>query len=377
MSAKRDYYEVLNVARNAGGEDVKRAYRKLALKYHPDSYKGDKKEGEAKFKELAEAYEVLSDPAKRQRYDRYGHEGLRGAGVHDFSSMGFGDIFSMFEDIFAGVGFGGPRRSVERGLDLETEVELTLEQVATGVDQTIEFERLDLCTTCGGSGSRPGTSPERCDTCGGYGQVRQQVPGFFGMGVRIATCPQCGGQGTRVTDPCGDCHGTGRARTQRVLTVHIPPGVRDGQVVRMRGEGEPGRSATSRGDLHCYIRVRPHPLLARHGDDLICQVPVSFTQAALGARVEVPTLAGPEEVDIPAGTQHGEVVTLKRRGLPSPRTGRPGDEHMVVLIEVPKKLTREQRRLLHEYAATEKPDGTPQRKSFLDRLKEHFGSKDT
>ncbi|KPK80494.1 MAG: hypothetical protein AMJ81_12030 [Phycisphaerae bacterium SM23_33] len=377
MARKRDYYEVLGVARGASPDEIKRAYRKLALKYHPDSYKGDKAEGEAKFKELAEAYEVLSDNVKRQRYDRFGHEGLRGVGVHDYSSMGFGDIFSMFEDIFGGMGFGGRRRTAaaERGYDLETEVELTLEQVATGVDQTLEFERMDLCDTCAGSGAKPGSSPKRCGTCGGHGQVQQQVESLLGLSVRIVTCPRCQGKGSLVDDPCKDCRGSGRRKKKRVLTVHIPPGVHDGQVVRMRGEGEPGQAGTSRGDLHCYVRVGPHPLLSRHGNDLVCQVPIGFAQAALGARIQVPTLSGMEEIKIPPGTQNADIVTLSRRGLPSPRTGRRGDLHVQLFVEIPKKLTQKQRELLSAYAQTEETNVSPQRKSFFEKLKEYFASK--
>ncbi len=375
MGRKRDYYEVLGVARNTGSDEIKRAYRKLALKYHPDNYKGDKDEAEQKFKELAEAYEVLSDPVKRQRYDRYGHEGLRGAGVHDFSSMGFGDIFSMFDEIFGGMGFSGrrsPRR--ERGFDLETEVELTLEQVATGVEKTLEFERTDLCETCGGSGCKPGTDPRKCKTCGGNGQVQQQMQGFFGVSVRIVTCPTCKGKGSVVIDPCGDCRGTGRRRKKRILTVHIPPGVQDGQVVRARGEGEPSSSGTARGDLHVYVRVNPHPLLVRRGDDLYCQVPIPFSLAALGGKIEVPTLAGPEEIKVPSGAQNGDLLTLKQRGLPSPRTGRTGDEHVQVFIEVPRKLGKEQRELLGRLGEIDKVSVTPQRKGFLEKLKECFGN---
>ncbi|HUS48398.1 MAG TPA: molecular chaperone DnaJ [Phycisphaerae bacterium] len=373
MPEKRDYYEVLGVARGAGPDEIKRSYRRGALKYHPDNFKGDRAEAERRFKELAEAYEVLSDPIKRQRYDRYGHHGLRGAGVHDFSSMGFGDIFSMFEDIFGGSGFGREGFS-ERGLDLETEVELTLKQVATGVDQTLEFERVDVCDTCGGSGSKPGTKADKCSTCHGYGKVQQEVSSFFGLSVRVMICPACKGKGRIVRDRCGACNGSGRHKKKRILTVHIPPGVHDGQVVRVRGEGEPNNSGTARGDLHVYVRVLPHPLLARRGDDLICQVPISFTQAAIGARVSVPTLTGMEEIEVPAGTQNAEVIRMKNRGLPETRTGRRGEQFVQVLIEVPKKLSRKQRDLLEAYAATEDANVTPQRKSFLEKIKEYFAA---
>lgn len=373
MPQKRDYYKVLGVSRGAGAEEVKRAYRKGALKYHPDNFKGDKVEGEQKFKELAEAYEVLADPVNRKRYDQFGHVGLRGAGVHDFRNMGSGDIFTMFEDIFAGMGAPSQTdRAVSRGDDLETQVELSLEQVATGVDQTLEFERIDLCDQCIGSGAKKGTQPQRCDTCGGYGQVQQQVSGFFGMSVRITACPRCKGKGTVVTDPCHHCRGSGRTKKKRVLTVHIPAGVHDGQVIRVRGEGVPGQDGTSRGDLHCYVRIRRHPLLERNGNDLICQVPIAFSQAALGAKIQVPTLTGSDEVNIPPGSQNGDMITMKGRGLPSPRTRRSGDQHVQVFIEVPQKLTKRQRELLKEFAETEEAAVTPQRKGFLNKLKECF-----
>lgn len=377
--SKRDYYEVLGVERSAGGDEIKRAYRKLALKHHPDNCKGDKAEAETKFKELAEAYEVLSDPSKRQQYDRFGHEGLRGAGVHDFSNMGFGDIFSMFEDIFGGRVGGGRRGRAggpQRGYDLETEVVLTLEEVATGVDKTLEFERDDLCEHCGGSGAKPGTSPTPCKTCGGRGQVQQAVQSFFGTSVRVSACPHCQGEGRTVETPCPQCSGSGRRRKKRVLTVHVPPGVHEGQAVRLAGEGEPGRAGGPRGDLHCYVAVKPHPLLQRHCNDLLCQVPISFPQAALGGTVEVPTLTGPESLDIPAGTQHGHMIRMRGRGLPDIRSNRPGDQIVQVAIEVPRKLTKRQKELLRELAETEDSDVHPAKKGFLEKLGEYFGVTD-
>jgi len=371
---KGDYYEVLGIGRDASADEIKRAYRRGALKVHPDNYKGDKAEAEGKFKELAEAYEVLSDPVRRKQYDQFGHAGLQGAG-HDFQSMGLGDIFSMFEDIFGRSGFGSrsARRAADCGYDLETQVEVTLEQVATGAEQTLEFERMDICETCGGSGSKPDTKPGKCDVCGGYGEVRQQTPGIFGMSVRITACPQCRGRGVKITDPCENCHGAGRSRKRCVLTVRIPPGIHDGQPVRIRGEGEPNRSGTSRGDLHCYVRVAEHPMLVRRGDDLVCSVPIPFSVAALGGRIDVPTLAGNEPLDVPGGTQNLDVITLKRRGLPSLQTGRQGDQHVQVYVEVPRKLTAEQRDLLEQFGETEEANVTPQRKGFLEKLKACFG----
>lgn len=372
---KRDYYEVLGVDRGAGASDIKRAYRRGALKYHPDNFKGDKAEGEQKFKELAEAYEVLSDSVKRKSYDQFGFDGLRGAGMHDFSSMGFGDIFSMFEDIFGGRGFGGMNggHAADRGYDLETQVEITLEQVASGTDQSLEFDRMDLCETCGGSGAKAGTKPQRCETCGGYGQVQQQVSGFFGVSVRVTACPKCKGKGVLITDPCPKCRGTGRAKKKRLLTVHVPAGIQDGQVIRLRGEGEPGRTGTTRGDLHCYVRVKPHPLLVRRGDDLICQVPIPFSTAALGGQVEVPTLSGLEKIEVPGGTQNGDVVSLKRRGLPSRRNGKSGDLLVQVFVEIPRKLTKQQQTILKDFAKTEDANISKERKSFFKKLKECFG----
>jgi molecular chaperone DnaJ len=282
----------------------------------------------------------------------------------------------MFEDIFGNMGFAhGRGHGSEAGMDLETEVELTLEQVATGVNQTLEFERMDMCEACSGSGARPGTSPVKCSTCGGYGQMQQQVQGFFGMSVRIIPCPRCRGKGQMVTDPCPTCKGTGRRRKKRVLTVHVPPGIHDGQVIRARGEGEPSAAGTSRGDLHVYVRVGQHPLLGRRNDDVFCQVPISFTQAALGGKLAVPTLAGEQEIDVPAGSQNGDVIVLKQQGLPNARGGRKGDQLVQVFVEVPKKLTARQREMLQQYAQTEEVEITPQRQNFFDKLKAYFAKK--
>ncbi|KKL77971.1 hypothetical protein LCGC14_2029550 [marine sediment metagenome] len=368
---KRDYYEVLNLPRNAGADDIKRAYRRGALKYHPDNVKGDKGDAETKFKELAEAYEVLADPRKRQLYDLHGHAGLRGAGVHDFSSMGFGDIFSMFADIFGEAMAGGQRgRRRSRGYDLETQVELTLQEVATGAEKTLEFERMDLCDTCSGSGAKPGTSPARCQTCRGYGQVETAGGGFFRI---VRTCPDCRGKGTIISAPCTHCRGSGRTRKRRVLTVHAPPGVEEGQVLRITGEGEPGAEGALRGDLRCYITILPDPLLRRSGADVICLVPITYSQAALGATVEVPTLEGKDEVAVPAGSQHGDVIFLRGKGLPNPRNGKRGDQAVQVLIEVPKRLSTQQEDLLRQLAELEDMDVLPAKKGFFDKLKEYFG----
>jgi molecular chaperone DnaJ len=314
--AKRDYYEVLGVDKSAGPDDIKRAYRRLAIKYHPDKNPGDKG-AEAKFKECAEAYEVLSDPDKRSRYDQFGHAGLQGAGVHDFSRMNVEDMLGALnlEDLFGDFfGFSGrSRRSARtgphRGYDLETVVQLTLNEVAVGTEKSIEFTRQDICEDCSGSGSAKGSRPSKCSTCGGSGQVAQAgLGGFFQM---VSTCPACRGSGTVITNPCKKCRGSGRVPKKRLVTVKIPAGVHESQSVRIGGEGEPGFNGGPRGDLYCYVKIKEHPFLERQGANLIATVPVSFTQAALGGLIQVPSLNGPKELKIPAGTQSGDVFRIK------------------------------------------------------------------
>lgn len=373
---KRDYYEVLGVARNADGEEIKRAYRRLAMKYHPDRNNGDAKtEAELKFKECSEAYEILCDPQKRARYDQFGHQGV--TGQHDFSHMDVSDIFSMFDEIFggglggaAGRRAGGQRQRGHRGFDLETQVELSLAEVASGCEKTIEFEKQDICDACHGSGAKAGTQPTSCPQCGGQGRVAQQ--GFGGMFRMVTTCPNCRGRGSVIREHCRSCSGSGRQMRKRVVTVKIPPGVHEGQAVRIAGEGEPGDQGAPPGDLHCYITVKPHSMFSRHNNDLVCQVPVSFTQAALGGAIEVPTLKGTDRLEVPPGTQHGEVFKLKGRGLPDIRSQRNGDQVVQILIEVPRKLTERQKQLLTEFASTEDVSVLPHKKGFLDKLKDVF-----
>ena len=384
MATKRDYYEILSVERTADGEEIKRAYRKMALKYHPDRNPGDAA-AEASFKEAAEAYEVLSDTEKRQRYDRFGHEGLRGTSSHDFSHMDAGDIFSMFEDIFGGsMGGGGRARGrAARGYDLETEVTITLEDVSRGVERDIEFTRQDHCSTCTGSGAKPGSKPTNCPTCGGNGQVAQT--GFGGMFRMVTTCPACRGAGQIIKDRCTDCRGTGRKPKKRVINVKIPPGIHDGQAIRVSGEGEPGAAAGGpRGDLHVVVRVAEHKLFIRQDDHLVLKMPIGFTQAALGATVKVPSLGGEPnghkksgengqlDVVIKPGTQHGDFVRLAGMGLPNLRSGRRGDLVVVVGLEIPKKLSEKQQKLLREFAETEDVDVMPERSGFWDRIKDYL-----
>ena len=372
---KRDYYEVLGVTKTASGEEIKRSYRRLAMKFHPDRNHENKAEAEAAFKECAEAYEVLSDDNKRKRYDQFGHSGVGGG--HDFQHMDPGDIFSMFDEIFGGA-FGGraggggarPGRRAQRGFDLETQVELSLQEVATGCEKTLQFERQELCETCKGSGAKPGVAPTVCVQCGGQGRIAQQ--GFGGMFRMVTTCPNCRGRGTIVREHCTTCRGSGRQLRQRVVTVKIPAGVHEGQAVRIAGEGEAGENGAPAGDLHCYIAIKPHPMFTRHHNDIVCQVPISFTQAALGSTIDVPTLRGRESMEIPPGTQHGEVFKLKGKGVPDLRSYKNGDEIVQILIEIPKKLSDRQKQLLREFAASEDEKVMPQRKSFMDKLKQVF-----
>ena len=384
MPTTRDYYEILSVERTADADEVKRAYRRLALKYHPDRNPDDA-DAEAKFKEAAEAYEVLSDDAKRKLYDQFGHDGLRrggGPATHDFSRMDATDIFSMFEEIFGGGrgGFGGQRAGrprAARGYDLETEVTLDLVDVAKGAEREVEFTRLDVCDKCTGTGAKPGTKPETCPTCGGQGKVAQQ--GLGGMFRMVTACPRCRGRGTVVSDPCDTCRGKGRVPKKRKLSAKIPAGVHEGQAVRIQGEGEPPPPETSpngqgvRGDLHVVVRVKDHTLFQRDGDHLVVELPVSFSQAALGAEIDVPTIDGRQTLRIHPGAQHGDIYKLDGQGLPNLRTGRHGDLVTIVRIEIPKKLSSKQQDLLRQFAETEDHSVLPESQSFWKKMKDLFG----
>jgi molecular chaperone DnaJ len=383
MPTTRDYYEILGVQRSADAEEIKRAYRRMAMKHHPDRNPGDA-EAEVKFKESAEAYEVLSDESKRKVYDQYGHEGLRqrgGGAAHDFSRMNVEDIFSMFNDIFSGGGFGGGRGrgGPARGYDLETEVDISLEDVLKGASRDVEFTRADVCDSCSGSGAAPGSRPQRCGTCGGQGVVIQS--GLGGMFRMQTTCPTCRGRREVVKEKCAACRGRGRIGKTRKLEVKIPAGVGDGMVVRVQGEGEPPPPELSpdgsgmRGDLHVVIRVAKHELLHRDGDHLVMQMPISMTQAALGAHVEVPTLnREPASIVIPRGTQHGTMFRVEGLGLPNLRNGRRGDLVIVTKVEIPKKLSEKQEKLLREFAEGEHAKGIlPETQGFWKKIKDVFG----
>jgi len=376
---KRDYYEVLGLSKESSADDIKRSYRRMAMKFHPDKNPGDA-EAEAKFKECAEAYEVLSDQTKRSNYDQFGHDGVRGQGMHDYSHMGFDDIFSMFGDIFGGGGgggggrqrrSGGQRRSrAQRGLDIETQIEITLEDVLNGAQKEIEFKRRDLCKKCTGSGSEPGSKPSACGTCNGQGQVTQS--GMGGLFQMVTTCPTCKGEGKMVTNPCSTCSGSGRENVTRVLNIKVPAGIAEGQALRHNGEGEPGASGGPQGDLYCYIKVKEHEMLIREADDLIVRLPISFSQATLGAQIDVPSLEGTQLLTIPEGTQHGTVLQVRGHGLPNLRNQRRGALLIQVLIEIPKKINKKQRKLLEEFAETEDEKVFPESKGFFDKVKEYI-----
>lgn len=383
MPTTRDYYEVLSIERTADGDEIKRSYRRMAMKYHPDRNPGDP-EAEMKFKECAEAYEILSDPQKRQMYDQFGHQGVRGAGsaAHDFSRMNVEDIFSMFNDIFGGGGGGqrrgGAGRRVVRGYDLETEVTITLDDVLKGCERDVEFTRMDVCETCSGDGAKPGTTAQTCETCGGQGKVQQA--GLGGMFRMVVVCPTCRGRGKIVAEKCASCRGKGRVPKKRTIAVKIPPGIHAGQAVRVAGEGEPPPPEASpsgegqRGDLHVVVNIKKHDLFVREDDHLMLEMPISFTQAALGAEVEVPTLEGSQHIKIPKGTQFGRLFRLEGHGLPNLRSGRRGDLIAVTRIEIPDKLSTQQEKLLREFAETEDSRVLPESHGFWAKIKDLLGA---
>ena len=368
--AKRDYYEVLGVGRNASEDEIKKSYRRLAMKYHPDRNKDDT-DAETRFKEAKEAYEVLKNADKRAAYDRFGHDGLRGAqGGGGFSAEGFGDIFG---DVFGDI-FGGGRRGasqVFRGADLGYELRLDLETAVAGDSVTIEVPTQVSCDDCGGSGAEKGSDPVKCTTCGGAGQVRMQQ-GFFSI---QQTCPACKGNGTVITNPCRNCHGRGRVSKTKTLNVKVPPGVDDGDRIRLSGEGEAGRNGGPPGDLYVEIRVTPHKLFEREGADLSCEVPISFGTATLGGEVELPTLDGTVSLKIPAGTQSGKVFRLRGKGVTTVRDHRVGDLFARVAVETPVHLTTEQEELLRRFDESVSAGGerhNPRAGGWLETVKRFF-----
>lgn len=370
--AKRDYYEVLGVSKSASADEIKKAYRRLAMKHHPDRNKDDDA-AEARFKEAKEAYEVLKDSEKRAAYDRFGHDGVRGAagGPGGFGAEGFGDIFGdVFGDIFGG-GRRGAGPQVFRGADLGYELRLDLEKAVAGDNITIEVPTQVACDTCNGSGAKKGSDPVKCSTCGGVGQVRMQQ-GFFSI---QQTCPACKGAGTTIADPCNDCHGRGRVRKTRTLAVKVPAGVDDGDRIRLSGEGEAGRNGGPAGDLYVEIRVNPHKIFERDGSNLSCEVPVSIAAATLGGEVELPTLDGTVALKVPAGTQSGKVFRLRGKGVRTVRDARVGDLFAQVAVETPVHLTAEQKELLERFDASLQSGGerhSPRAGGWLDTVKRFF-----
>jgi len=372
--SKRDYYDVLGIPRDSSARNISKAYRKMAVKYHPDSNPGDK-EASLRFKEAAEAYEVLSDAEKRARYDRFGHAGVDGAGSQ-FSSAE--DIFSAFGEIFSGGMFGdffssGRTGRPRRGADVRVDLELTLEEAAAGIRRVLRIDRNARCDSCDGGGSQAGTRPEPCRQCGGRGQIIQSA----GILSVKTTCPVCRGAGKIIVHPCEDCGGRGLVNEPVELEVTIPAGVDDGMKVRLNGEGEPGPTGGAPGDCYCFISVKPHKLFHRDGQNLILPMPITYTQAALGAEIVVPTLSDREILKIPRGTQSGAVFRIAGQGMPNPRTGRKGDLLVQTFIETPKKLSAEQEGLLRQLADLEHAQVLPERKNFMDRIKEYFASSET
>ncbi|OIQ78091.1 chaperone protein DnaJ [mine drainage metagenome] len=373
--AKRDFYEVLGVPRDADEDTLKKAYRKLAMKHHPDRNQGDKA-AEEHFKEAKLAYETLSDPQKRAAYDRYGHAGVDptagGMGGGFAGAGGFADFGSIFEEIFGGS--GGRQRGgqqVYRGSDLSYSLALTLEEAALGTTKSLRIPSWDSCDACAGSGAKPGTKPKVCPTCGGSGATTQRM-GPFAM---QHTCPTCGGSGKIIPEPCPACHGQGRIQRQKTLEVQIPAGIDNGMRIRSSGNGEPGVNGGPAGDLYVEIQIKPHAIFERDGDDLHCKIPVSMTAAALGSRIEVPTLSGPAEIDLPEGTQSGKTLRLRGKGVKGIHAGHPGDLYCHIQVETPVRLNDEQRKLLEQLDESFKRDGhrhSPGGKTWADKVRDFF-----
>ncbi|MCL1825073.1 MAG: molecular chaperone DnaJ [Betaproteobacteria bacterium] len=377
MPNKRDYYTTLGVNRDANDDTIKKAYRKLAMKYHPDRNPGNK-EAEEKFKEAKEAYEILSDTKKRDAYDRFGHAGVDpSAGVgggFGGGFEGFGDAFSdIFGDLFGGGGGGRSRSNVYRGADLRYNLEISLEEAARGAEKIIRIPTVEECGTCGGTGAKPGTHPVTCPSCGGAGQIRIQQ-GFFSL---QQPCPRCHGAGRIIPDPCRDCGSSGRVKRQKTLEVKIPAGIDEGMRLRHANHGEPGVNGGPSGDLYVEIHIRRHSMFEREHDDLHCEMPISFTTAALGGEIEIPTLDGMARLKIPAETQSGKVFRLRGKGIQNVRTQSHGDLLCHVLVETPVNLTERQRELLKEFDEISRSNAdhhNPKAKSWMDKVKTFFGT---
>jgi molecular chaperone DnaJ len=372
--AQRDYYEVLGLDRNAGADDLKSAFRTLARKFHPDINK--EADAEEKFKEINEAYAVLSDPEKRAAYDRYGHAGLNGmGGMPDFSTIDLSDLFSEF------FGFGGmsgsrgrkARNAPRRGQDLGQKLTLTFEEAVFGVEKVLEFERDETCSTCRGTGAEPGTTPSRCSTCEGKGEVRQVRQTFLGSMVQVASCPACNGSGEVIVHPCKVCVGKGLERKIAKKTVSIPAGVDTGTQIRLAGEGQPGQNGGPNGNYYVEMEVKPHAFFTRRENDVLLNLNINVAQAVLGAEIDVPTVDGKVKLRIPSGTQPGKVFTVRGKGIPHLKSSGRGDELVFVNVTIPQKLDETQRKLFEDLAATLGTDVQPQERNFIDWLKEAIG----
>ena len=377
MADKRDYYEVLGVNKGASDDEIKKAYRQAAKKYHPDLHPGDK-EAEERFKEVNEAYEVLSDKEKKARYDQFGHAGVDpnygagGAGSPFGQDIDFGDIFSSFFG-----GFGGRRsanpNAPRRGSDIETQLYISFEEAAKGCKKTVQYQAVSTCKDCNGTGAQKGTSPKTCSACGGRGQVtiNQRTP--FGVVQTSRPCDACKGRGKIIETPCRTCNGRGQVRRKKTVEVNIPAGINDDQVLNVAGHGNSGTNGGPAGDLHVYIGIRPHPIFERRGDDVWCDLPITFTQAALGATVTVPTLDGKASYDIHEGTQPGDVFKLKGKGIQHLGSKGRGDQYVKVVIEVPKNLNSKQKQLIRDFDSAVSEKNYQKRKGFMDKLKDIFG----
>ena len=377
---KRDYYEVLGVSRSASEDEIKKAYRKLAKKYHPDLNPGNA-EAEQKFKEVNEAYEVLSDSNKKARYDQFGFAGVDpnygagaggGGGFGGFTDFDFGDLGDIFGSFFGG-GFGGSTRSSrngpQRGESIRVGVTVSFEEAAFGCEKEVTVDRVDQCPTCKGSGCEPGTTPEVCTQCGGSGQVQQRRQTPMGVFATTTTCPKCGGRGKIIHSPCKDCNGTGQQRKRKTIQVNIPAGIDNGQTISLRGQGNAGKNGGPAGDLLITVTVRPHQLFRREGNDVLCEAPITFTQAVLGGEMEIPTIDGKVKYDIPEGTQTGTTFRLRGKGIPNLNGRGRGDQYVTVYIETPRNLNREQKEALKKFSQSLGEHNYEARKNFFSKFK--------
>lgn len=376
--AKKDYYDILGLNKGASDDEIKKAFRKLALQYHPDRNPGNK-EAEEKFKEINEAYQVLSDPQKRAQYDQFGTADFNGGGFDasgfDFSDLGgFGDIFDSF---FGGGGFGSSstgrkRNGPKKGNDLEYTISLTFNEAVFGVEKDINITRNERCETCSGTGAKPGTSPRTCDKCGGTGQIKVQRNTPLGSFVSMSTCDRCGGTGTIMSNPCTACGGTGKVRKQRKIKVNIPAGVDNGNVLPLRGQGEAGSSGGPSGDLYINIRVAPHPFFKRKDSDIYVDSHISFAKAAIGTELKVPTVDGEVKYEVPSGTQSGTIFRLRGKGVPRVNGHGRGDQYVNIIVDIPKSLNQKQKDALIAYMEASGEIDDEGRKSFMDRIKKNF-----